>query len=116
VGHFVKKRLMRELCYWIDRDLAAAREALTIAVRLVERDPFNAKCPQRLLGVPLRDRDWAKFVAGGLRDDEPSRLVSECRIGLFFRLAALVRFIVAALPRQGHAKGQGLFAAFDDSA
>src|SRR5260221_6634429 len=36
MGHFVKAGLMRKLCYWIDRDLASTREALTVAVRLVE--------------------------------------------------------------------------------
>ena len=43
VGHFVKECLVRELRYWIDRDLAATREPLTVSVRLVEGDPLNAK-------------------------------------------------------------------------
>ncbi|HKR61178.1 MAG TPA: hypothetical protein VJS64_15765 [Pyrinomonadaceae bacterium] len=78
----MKQCLVRELRYWIDRDLATTCETLTVPVRLVERDPLDAKrlkCPLR---VPLWDRDRAKLGASRLTDDEPSRLVNERREGL----------------------------------
>jgi hypothetical protein len=43
VRHFVKECLVRELRDWINRNLAATREALTVSVCFVERDPLNAK-------------------------------------------------------------------------
>src|SRR5438046_9429572 len=100
MGHFVKKGVLRDLRYWIDRDLAATCEALTVAVRLVERDPLNAKRLKRSLGVPLRDRHWPKLAAVGLSDDKPSGAVNKGCIGLFFAwCVALSGFIVAALAR-----------------
>src|SRR5438046_8019263 len=98
MGHFVKKGLMRELRYWIDRDLAATREALTVAVRLVERDPLNAKRRKRSLNVPLRDRDWSKLAPVGLTDYKPSGAVKKGRESLFFGSFVVGRFIVAAFP------------------
>ena len=75
---------MRELRYWIDRDLTATRVSLTVAVRLVERDSLNAKRRQRSLGVPLRDRHWPKLAAVGLTNCKPSGAMNESRVGLAF--------------------------------
>ena len=83
MGRFMKKRLVRELGHGIDRDLTATGKPLTVAVRLVERDPLNAKRGQRLLGVPLRDHYWPKLAAVGLTDYKPSGAVNKSRKGLF---------------------------------
>src|SRR5690348_8739119 len=77
VGRFMKQCLMRQLGHWINRDLALASVSLAIAVCMRERDLLDMPRRKRLLGVPFGQRWRDEFSAGGLRQNEPVRLVHE---------------------------------------
>src|SRR5260370_26268442 len=113
----MKKRLVWKLGHGIDRDLPFPRVPLAVAVRVRECDPFNVESGKRSLGFPLRQAWRGEFVADGLRDREPSRLMHKAgKSALAVLAVALMRFLIANLARNRHAKDQGSLAAFDCAA
>ena len=96
---------MRELGHGIDRDLSLLRVSLTVAVRVGESDLLNVEGGKCSLGFPLRQAWRCEFVADGLANNEPSRLMHKAgKCALAVLAVALRRFLVANLASDRHAK------------
>ena len=62
VSAFVEKCLLKKLRKRIDSELSATGESLHISVRVIEWNALNIQGAKRSLGIPLRDRNWFKFL------------------------------------------------------
>src|SRR6266545_3536897 len=94
----MKESLCRQLRDGIDRDLSLARGvALTVAVGVGECDLFNVEGGKRSIRFPLRQTWRRVFVADGLANGEPSRLMHKAGKGALAVLAfALICFLLVA--------------------
>src|SRR6266481_10149729 len=104
----MKQRLVGKLSYRVDRDLSFPRVTLTVAVRVGESDLFNVQGGKRSLRFPLRQAWRREFVADGLANGAPSRLMHKAGKSALAVLAvlavALRRCLVANLATDRHAK------------
>jgi hypothetical protein len=73
VTELVQKCLGWQLRKGVNCDLALPRKTLNISVRMIEWDALNIQRRKRPRRVPLRDRNWFKFLPVGLSKNEPKR-------------------------------------------
>src|SRR5215510_16003926 len=111
MGHFMKKCLVWKLSNRVNCYLALAGKPLNISVRVIEWNTLNAKCRDRSLRIPLRDRNGFKLLSFGLSKNKPSCPIYEAGKYLF-----LVCIFVTTLASNRHAKHQGALATFHDAA
>jgi hypothetical protein len=77
VSAFVKKCLLKKLRKRIDSELSATGESLHISVRVIEWNALNIQGAKRSLGIPLRDRNWFKFLPVSLAKSKPAGLINK---------------------------------------
>ena len=101
----MKSRLVWKLGHRIDRDLTLASVSLAVAIGIRETDLLNAEGSQRLLRILFRQAWRNEFIAAGLRENEPARLVHKAREGAVAILSFVVRcFFIANLASNRHAE------------
>ncbi len=75
---------MWKLGHGVDRELAEAGEALAVSVGMGEGDLLDVERGKSAVGIPLRQAGGCEFLANGLGNDEPARLVNKGGVAVLF--------------------------------